>query len=301
MGARFPDFFVIGAAKAGSTALWNALRRHPDLFFPEAKEPSFFAYKGRPLGFTCPGAVEATGPWITAEADYLRLFRDCPPGARAGEASIGYLSSAAAPGEIAAAVPHARLVAILRHPVDRAFSHFRFFRQLGWEPLADFEAAVAAAPARLASGWRPGWDYLEFGRYGTHLDRWRRHFDERQLLVLLYEDWRERPQDVIRQVCHHIGVEALDHLPVRQENATASPRWPALRRWLSADTWLRRMTRRALPSRARDALWRAVECATSAPPPRLDPAARTRLLAAYAEETARVEALIGRDLEGWRS
>ncbi len=297
---RFPDFFIIGSAKAGSTALWRALRRHPDIFMPALKEPNFFAYKGHPLNFRCPGAVEVAGTWITDEAVYKRLFAVCPNGSRAGEGSAGYLASASAPVELAAAVPDARLVTILRHPVDRAFSHWLFFRQSGRERITDFEAAIAAAPDRLSAGWRPGWDYLQFGCYGTQLDRWLQFFDRSQLLVLFYEDWKSHPQQVLRQVCDHIGVGYDGEIPVTSENTTSYPRWPAIVRWMSADTPVRRLAHRLMSARFRDAITNATRIVNATAKPQLAPAARLRLLEYYAAETDLVEAITGRDLSAWR-
>lgn len=298
---RFPDFFIIGAPKAGSSALWQALRGHPDVYFPATKEPNYFAYKGHSLGFSCPGSEYLRQTCVTDEAEYRRLFCDCPAGSRAGEASVGYLSTPDAPAELAAAVPRARLVAVLRHPVDRAFSHWTYMRQLGWEAIADFEAAVAAAPSRLAAGWRPAWDYLEPGRYGKHLDRWFGHLDRSQLLVLFYTDWVSRPHEVLRQVCRHIGVEPRDDLPVMRENPTHGLRWPTLRRWMVSDSVPRRFAHRLLPARVRDAVSIVAERANIGPKPRLDPAIRRKLLDVYASDMDRLETITGHDLSGWRT
>lgn len=298
---RFPDFFIIGAPKAGSSALWQALRGHPDVYFPATKEPNYFAYKGRALGFTCPGSEYLRQTCVTDEATYLNLFRDCPAGSRAGEASVVYLGAPDAPDGLAAAVPHARLVAVVRHPVDRAFSHWSYFRQLGWEAIADFEAALAAAPSRLAAGWRRAWDYIEPGRYGKHLDRWLGHFDRSQLLVLFYEDWAARPHEVLGKVCRHIGVAPRDDLPVTRENPTHGLRWPALRRWMVSDSMPRRLSHSLLPVRVRDAISHAVDRANVGPKPQLDPAVRTKLLEIYVSDIDRLETITGRDLSAWRT
>lgn len=298
---RFPDFFIIGAPKAGSSALWQALRCHPHVYVPATKEPNYFAYKGQSIDFTCPGSEHLRQTCITDESAYLGLFRDCPAGARAGEASVGYLSAPDAPAALAATVPTARLVVVLRHPVDRAFSHWTYMRQLGWEPIGDFAAAIAASSGRLAAGWRRAWDYLEPGRYGKHLDRWFDHFDRSQLLVLFYEEWTSQPQDVLRVVCRHIGVEPRDDLPVLKENATRGLRWPAIRRWMVSDSMPRRLARGLLPAGFRDRISRVVESANVGPKPRLDPEIRARLLDTYASDIDRLEAISGRDLSAWRT
>src|SRR3954453_7776787 len=108
---RFPDFFIVGHAKSGTTALYEMLRRHPQIFMPEEKEPWFFADDMR-ARFTPP---MAGSPPQTLD-EYLELFADASPRQSAGEASSSYLWSRTAAANIAAVAPEARIIAILREP-----------------------------------------------------------------------------------------------------------------------------------------------------------------------------------------
>src|SRR5271165_5706185 len=110
---RIPDFFIVGHAKSGTTALYEMLRRHPEIFMPDSKEPWFFASDMR-RRFNPPGS---DGPPETL-ADYLALFTPAAPGQLAGEASSSYLWSRTAAAAIAAAQPEARIIAILREPAS---------------------------------------------------------------------------------------------------------------------------------------------------------------------------------------
>src|SRR6185369_6769916 len=200
---KLPDFLIIGAAKAGTTALFRSISRHPRVFGSPVKEPAFFAYAGSP----------PPAPWgrrrISDEAAYLRLFADCPPGALAGEASTEYLSSERAPSTAFRYVPQARLIAILRHPVERAYSQYLHVKQNGREPEASFEAAWAAEEQRIEQGWRPGTHYRTRGFYARALARWLEVFPREQLLILFYEDWLARPADTLGRVWAHLGLRPL--------------------------------------------------------------------------------------------
>jgi hypothetical protein len=123
-GGRLPDFLLIGAPKAGTTALHAALARHPELFLSRVKEPKYYlcgdspppAYKG-------PGDAHSNREWIWQRQAYLDLFAEAGEDQRAGESTPFYLYNRDARRRIAADLPNARLVAVLRDPVDRAYSN----------------------------------------------------------------------------------------------------------------------------------------------------------------------------------
>ena len=149
---RWPDFICIGAPKAGTTALFRAIGRHPQVFSPPEKEPRYFAYKGSRPHFLCPGGEESADAITFDRDEYLRLFGRCPSTQKTGDGSTGYLYHPEAPANCRAEVPSAPLIAVLRHPVDRAFSQFLHLRQKGIEEIGDFEAALDAESRRIELG-----------------------------------------------------------------------------------------------------------------------------------------------------
>ncbi|HXV96254.1 MAG TPA: sulfotransferase, partial [Gaiellaceae bacterium] len=156
-----PQFLVIGAYKSGSTAIQEALRAHPQVFLP-AKGPSFFAFDeapviDRPL---LPGTVR---DWDA----YRALFADAPPEAVRGEVSPEYLANPWSCGRIRARLPEVKLVAVLRNPVERAFSDYLMYVRDGDERLG-FAAALDEQEARRRAGSQTGY-YLETGFYGRQL------------------------------------------------------------------------------------------------------------------------------------
>jgi hypothetical protein len=201
-----PDFLIIGAQKAGTTALYAYLREHPSIMGPSWKEVSFFDRH-----------------YARGEAWYRGNF---PSVLRArglvGEASPSYLFHPLAPQRVKALLPDVRLVALVRNPVDRAFSHYQHEVALGREPLS-FEDALGAKEERLrgeeerlladptyfSHAW---WNYTYRARglYAEQLERWLAVFPREQLLVLPSEDLSDDPDAAYARV-----LEFLDAPPHR--------------------------------------------------------------------------------------
>jgi hypothetical protein len=200
-GSRpLPDFLILGAQKAGTTALYEYLYRHPAISGPSWKEVSFFDRH-----------------WWRGERWYRGHF---PRGATApvGEASPSYLFHPQAPERVRSLVPDARLIAILRNPVDRAFSHYQHERALGREPLS-FEDALAAEeqrtrgevermtadPRYFSHAWW-NWTYRARGLYAEQLERWYDVFPRGQVLVLLNEELDAQPAETYARVLEFLGA-----------------------------------------------------------------------------------------------
>lgn len=201
-GRPLPDFLVLGAQKAGTTALYAYLRWHPGITGPSWKEVSFFDRH-----------------WWRGEQWYRGHFPLRARGRLVGEASPSYLFHPLAPERVRAVVPRARLVALLRDPVARAYSHYQHEVALGREPLS-FEDALAAEeertrgeverlvadPRAFSRAW---WDhtYVARGLYAEQLERWYAVFDRSQLLVVRTEDLAERPAETYAEILAFLGAE----------------------------------------------------------------------------------------------
>jgi hypothetical protein len=279
-GGRLPDFFLVGAAKSGTTALASALRRHPDVFLPTLKEPHFYAYLADPESVRM-GYVDDAD----ARRRYRQLYAATGDAVAVGDGSTSNLTVPGAAAAIAAEVPGARIVAILRHPVDRAFSAWSHFRAAGAETL-DFADAVRAEPARLAAGVPVTYQFLGRGRYSEQLPPYYDLFGRERVLVHLYDDFVADSAAVLRATLDFLGVDASQPLPsVTRDNVIRVPRFAGVKGRTG------RLLRRATPGP-----WK------HQPPPRLDPAVRDRLVREeLADEIDRLEALMGRDLSRWRA
>jgi Sulfotransferase domain len=263
-----PSFLVVGAQRAGTTSLFDYLGRHPDVASPAggeesvawAKELHFFDDK------------------FWRGVDWYRSFFPTVAGQRVarlrggdlvtGEATPYYLFHPAVPGRVAATLPEVRLVALLRDPIERAYSHYQLMCRKGLEQLS-FEDAVTAEAERLAgeeerliadphyrSYHHRHHAYLARGLYADQLERWLGHFPREQLMVLHAEEFFARPAEMYAQVLAFLGLR-----PHRPDN------------------------------------FRHRNRASYAP---IDPKLRARLEERLAEPNARLARLLGRDF-GWGS
>ena len=181
-----PDFLVIGAPKAGTTALHAALARHPGLYMSPIKEPKFFLTDGPPPTKGGPGDALTYREHVWRRADYEALFDAAPPGALRGESTPLYLYDRAAMRRIRDALPAARLIVIVRDPVERAHSNWTHLWSAGLEPVGDFVRACDEEERRIAAGWASFWHYTGLGRYGEQLEYLFTLFPREQVLVLRY-------------------------------------------------------------------------------------------------------------------
>src|SRR2546430_3395564 len=161
---RWPNFFLVGAAKSGTTSLYAALGAHPQIFLSRLREPHFFST------FEVARQTARLHGIVRDEGRYLELFRDAASEPVVGEGSTSYLWDAAAPERIAHSAPGAKIVAILRDPVVRAYSHYLNDVREGIESRAFVDAVAAELEHPDSARWPSA--YVGFGRYGEQLLRY---------------------------------------------------------------------------------------------------------------------------------
>jgi hypothetical protein len=216
---RVPDFFIVGHPKCGTTALYEMLRTHPQIFMPELKEPWFLA-SDMAARFQPPRSAP---PFETLE-QYLELFADAAPGQRVGEASSTYLISHTSAKRIAELRPDARIIAILREPASFLRSlHLQLLRT-HVESQKDFGKAIALEPARRAGRSIPRRShrpqlllYSDHVRYVEQLRRYHELFAPEQVLTLIYDDFRADNERTVRAVRRLLDVE--QDIPVELKDA----------------------------------------------------------------------------------
>ncbi|HJY93927.1 MAG TPA: sulfotransferase, partial [Streptosporangiaceae bacterium] len=202
-----PDFLVIGAPKAGTTALHAALSEHPGLYLSAIKEPKFFLSDGPPPTKGGPGDALTYREHVWRRADYEALFAPAPPGTLRGESTPLYLYDRAAMDRIRDTLPQARLIVIVRDPVERAHSNWAHLWSAGLEPVADFVRACGEEERRIAAGWASFWHYTGLGRYGEQLQYLFTLFPREQVLVLRYRRMVDEPVQALDQICAFLGVQ----------------------------------------------------------------------------------------------
>jgi hypothetical protein len=195
-----PNFLIIGAARSGTTSLYDCLRSHPDVYLPQEKrpEPHFF-YK--------------SGEFARGLAYYeQRYFGGWQGECAVGEASTSYLFGADVPERVHATLPGVRLICLLRNPIDRAFSSYWHTVAGGLETLT-FEDALVAEEQRHADlagtplGEVAPFAYVARGRYFEQLNRWLRFFPRERFKIVLFDDFVARPGQAVADVLAFLAVD----------------------------------------------------------------------------------------------
>jgi hypothetical protein len=297
--STWPNFFIIGAGKAGTTSLYYHLRQHPEIFMSRYKEPKFFALEGHPLDFNGPHDERIRRGTTTDLADYLELFEAAREQKAIGEASTIYLGDPRAPGAIADRLPHAGIVAILRHPAERAFSAFLHLLRDGYEPLPSFEEALEAEPQRASDGWYVQYQYRGRGFYGQHLQRYFDRFDPARIRIYLYEDFVDRPRWLLSDLFDFLGVDPGFRPDISpRHNVSGRVRSAGLQRWLTRNHPFKEALKNWIPER-----WghRVISWVQPFNLARVDmnPETRRRLIDGYREDIELLQVLIHRDLSHW--
>ncbi|HEX5852073.1 MAG TPA: sulfotransferase [Solirubrobacteraceae bacterium] len=304
---RTPDFFVVGHPKSGTTALYEMLRRHPQIFMPELKEPRFLASD---MYFRTGGTD--TSPLPGTLEEYLALFAEAPPEQRAGEASPLYLASELAAADIAQLRPDARIVAVLREPASFLRSLHLQFVQSHIEDTNDLAKAIALEQARRegreiprSSQLRP--QVLQYARHVRYVEQLRRYhavFPRERVLVLIYDDFRADNDATVKKVLSFlevddIAIEALDANPsvrVRSQrldgllHAVSVGHGPRSR---ATKTVVKALAPRSVRRRALGAAQRRVVYARPREP---DAALTARLRRRFKGEVQALSEYLGRDL-----
>jgi hypothetical protein len=294
---KTPNFFILGAVRSGTTSIYRYVSQHPDVFMSEPKEPFFFeAEYDRGLDYY-----------------WQRYFKGWRGQRRVGEARPANLFLPYVPPRIRDCVPHAKLVAIFRNPVDRAYSHWWLKRSDGHEHRT-FETAVRENLTRIEAGcrfegeegakqWRDNLNlgrggsrftvYVDLGYYAEQIARYVELFPRRQIKVLLFEDLCRDPVRVTRALWEFLGVDPQEGVPDDNTySVSLSPSFKYLV-WFARATGLRKLLSPRIRGRLRTAVSRWVRT------PRMDPATREWLCEHYKPHNLELERLIERDLSHW--
>ncbi len=303
---RVPDFFIVGHFKCGTTALYEMLRQHPQIYMPDTKELWFFSPELRSRGRSPSAARPET------LAGYLELFAPARADQRTGEASPSYLMSATAAERIAAERPDARIVAILREPASflRSF-HLQCVRN-HVETETDLGRALALEPARRRGERIPRFCsrphellYSDHVRYVRQLLSYEQAFGRARMLVLIYEDFRRDNEAALREVLRFLDVD--EQAPIRPVEANPSVRVRSQRLHeltqtaslgrgplaRAAKVAVKSVTWRSLRRRALRATRKRIVYGDVAAP---DPNLMAELRRRFAPEVAALSEYLGRDL-----
>src|SRR5687768_16600815 len=236
-----PNFLIIGAMKSGTTALYYYLEQHPEIYMSPVKEPNFFSAQEQ----------ENAADTVTDIGTYQQLFGGAAGKKAIGEASHSYLYDPGAAAEIRRYVPEARLIAIFRNPIDRAYSHFLHMVRSGAEPLDDFAQALQEEEVGIHKE-RTFQDYIGRGLYYNQLRRYFGTFPREQVRVYLYEDLSGAPISAVQDAFRFLKVDDSFVPDVfLRRNVSGHPRYKTLDRLLRSQSRIKHAAKIYLPARLR--------------------------------------------------
>ena len=302
---RPPDFFLIGAPKAGTSALHSALSQHPGLFLSRIKEPKYYMCgDSPPPAYRGPGDAHSNLEWVWQRERYLDLFQPAPDGVLSGESTPFYLYNRDARRRLASDAPEAKLIAVLRDPVDRAYSNWMHLWMDGLEPERNIVEAVRREQRRIDAGWAPFWHYQGLGMYGRQVADLYDQFPEQQILILRYKQLVDSPTAVLDRVFRFLGVEPAHVESIPRDNSRVFVRDGARTRAIGTMIRVGAAAGKHFPPH----VWRSLSRPLIAQlhkggdpaRPRLTPAQRDALLAPHLPDIELLEKVTGESFEDWK-
>ncbi len=291
--------FVIGAAKAGTTSLCSYLSQHPDIFFPVVKEPHYFSYQEKWEYSNGPTDKERIKHSTSNLKDYLDLFKNAQNCAFLGDGSTTYLDSAQAPHSIRDFAPKAKIVVILRNPVDRAFASFLHLRREGVEKCSKFEEALELENYRINKKYSVLWHYTQRQFTSEKLENYYKVFSRAQIKVFEYESWKEDNLGTLKSIFAFLEIEPMVPIDItKKQNVGAAPRVDALQQFFTTESVLKNISKYLLPQLLRKKIRSTIQ-RINFHKPLLNEQTRERLLALYVDDIKKTQDIAQINLSHW--
>jgi len=292
----YPNFFICGAAKSGTTSLWMYLKQHPNIFMPEdirAKEPAYFC------------RVNGSWGYEGQEERYSKLFEAAGMCKAVGEASTTYLTYPESAAWIHSEIPEAKIIIILRDPVSRAYSLYRWMVNHGHEWVSTFEKALEVElerksdPAFFTGNAHTFYDYLYFesGMYSEQLARYFTAFPRQHIKVILLDELKKMPVETTQEIYRFLGVDT-HFKPLVSVHNKAELRPVFIRFHFALNEFQRRhrLTRKAHLSKV---LFDKNRTLLKLKWPKINPQTDQMLREKYRNDIQKTQKMIQKDLSGW--
>ena len=289
-----PNFFIVGAKKSGTTAMFEYLKQHPDVFLCEPKEPAYF---GKDLGI--PDVV-------ASEADYLKLFAAAQSQKVIGEGSTWYLNSRSAAREIHDFNPHSKILIMLRNPVDMIHSLHSYLIWMGWETIEDFEEALEAEADRKR-GRRIPYEmypvrpllYREMVTYSEQVGNYLDVFGQLQTKIIIFDDFKNDARGAFKDTCEFLEIDASFEPHIEKVNENRSVKNAKLHSLITRpNPKLKQMVRGLMPQSVRAKMGEKLITMNSQTASRqtMPDDLRARLESEFTPDVERLGQILGRDL-----
>lgn len=303
-----PDFLIIGAARSGTTSLYNALISHPKVYMPKIKEPSFYAFDNIKPDFKCIyGSDKYTNSRFYELEKYLALFKKKEAPITQGEASTIYLYSETAAKTIRKYNKNVKIIAVLRDPFERAYSAYNYNRMEMLEDLP-FDEALKKETYRIENNWSPEYHYISKGLYGKQVRRYLAEFNKKNIKIILFDDLKNNFGLIVKDICEFIGIEADYALNISKEkNKSGVPTslyQRKLRVFFAKPNYLRSIGKLFIPLRLRRKIAESLLYGNNrkglTEPTPLPESLKRDVFYRYEKDLCDLEKLIGKDLSNWK-
>lgn len=195
----WPNFFIVGAARAGTTSLYSYLSKVPGVYVSPVKEPHFFTSRV--------GPHSKHFLYLPEKERYLKLFSKADKEMAIGEASTSYLYDEKAASRIQELIPHAKIIIMLRDPITRAFSQYLMDIRYGMESHTSFYEAIIDDWNQSNKGWWFTHLYVELGQYFEQVQRYITAFGIKQLKIVIFEDFVRNTKLEVDSIIKFLGLE----------------------------------------------------------------------------------------------
>jgi len=293
-----PNFLIIGASKSGTTSLFNYLNKHPDIYFPPIKEPSYFS-DGQPT-------------FVHSDDEYAALFEGRTTEKAVGEATTSYLYDRQAPGRIKTLLGDVNILIILRNPADRAYSAWGHnYYLIGYEKLP-FEAALREEGHRISSTefrktcpfYYGGYHYFDVGLYYEQVQRYYDTFGRQKLKVIIFEEFVKDTAKTCTEIFKFLNVDPLFRPVLNKHNVAPAFRSAIIQKFLLRPPLFLQNIYETLPMKLKLALYQIGKFFYGLNIQQKDRVFQDRklrsdLLDRYYQDIKKLENLLNRDLSLW--
>lgn len=307
-----PNFFVVGAVKAGTTSLYHYLSQHPQVFLSPVKEPNYFStdidvasfsdsYLRNPLAdldsyFNQKPLQKIHAAFFVRKPhQYELLFNGATTQKAIGEFSTSYLFSSKAALNIYNYNPDAKIIAILRNPVERAFSHYLMALRYSFTTKR-FMDAIKEDMKQKEKGWGISELFIELGMYADQIKAYQDIFPASQIKILLHDDLKNNPENLLKDICLFLEIGPHEFIFKEKHNVASVPKYKRLM-GIMTDTGVKKKINKFFP----DSMKKHVKnlLFTSSHLPKMAQAEKLFLLDIYREDIQKTSQLINRDLSDW--
>lgn len=309
---KLPNFFVVGAAKSGTTSLYEYMKMHPQIYMAPIKETHHFSTdidntKFRPnyarsLNKDLTRFLETDmeegifHAFVKDREQYIKLFRNVKNEKAIGEITNSYLYSKEAARNIHSTFPDAKVIMMLRNPIDRAFSHYLMDLRIGYE-TADFMTAVKKDMARDPKGWGISNLYIEIGMYAEQVKRFVEVIPEQQRRIYIFDDFKKDAGAVVKDMFSFLGVEADVDIDFSQKfNPSFIPKNKLigkLNTQKKVKDWLKGVLPKSVKSKFKKTFY------TDKDLPRITAEEKRFLAGIFRDDVMKLGKLLNRDLSKW--